>query len=829
MCLKSHLGRTNPRAAMEDIDLEHPSIQRALCRYPDVDASRLHFPSDALEWSEKELDLFVGSGGFLKPKRRKPPTSPRVPRVPQTEAAGSSGYDVPLSKTAVTTPGYAAVPEQALTAWHDNSFWAPYATYMEDVGEKGLRLHAALNKCERFRNVGLKKGAGMTLNSLKEKFKAGILLREFALEMTAQPPSEILSLLWVSLRLELPCAPFMPMYQLLVPDGSNEPVCKGIFGMLMLDTETMSVLEDQKVYEKVATPLREVFRIRKPTGNEGVPKFPRIYPPRGTPFTPTQLYCTTYTIMPSDCAEDAVPGEALLSLMRALPTPQGDVDEERYPLGRDLITYQSPRQKRARLEASLELQDEAKATNVGFQSPKGRRHRAPKALQSSPKVKGDHEPNKDGSLMGFDVTKVLAKMADRSVLLAKNREGEQVALKVLEKHSMWLTPKRKIGFEAEVMQQLKHPGIVNLLQVIEEDERLCLVMEYVPGGDMLQDIIRQGRFLEPHAKRLVRQLGDAMTYVHSRNVVHRDLKPENILLTSNDRETMSVKLELSQRFISDFGISRLTSSSQDCQTYLGSRDYRAPEVVRLGINRKRPSGDQGGYGKPADMWSLGVVVYVMLSGERAFESESKVEVEILKGLWRFAAEVWGAISQDAKDLVKALMQQEPKKRLRACEVLEHPWLIVAANSPGKNWRRSMHLDSGDMYRVIFHPQMVSVCDKVNYKVDLPFTKEPAVAIYANLAKPAGVDECFDVRIFIDPASATCRQHRVLYLFSANNSGHMAVFMVYGATPGLLYSEEISCCGAKKFPALETFAMRGIIGNNVDHSLNLKRCVNRTKT
>lgn len=107
--------------------------------------------------------------------------------------------------------------------------------------------------------------------------------------------------MWVSLRLELPCAPFMPMYQLLVPDGSNEPVCKGIFGMLMLDTETMSVLEDQKVYEKVATPLREAFRIRRPTGNEGVPKFPRIYPPRGTPFTPTQLYCTTYTIMPSDC------------------------------------------------------------------------------------------------------------------------------------------------------------------------------------------------------------------------------------------------------------------------------------------------------------------------------------------------------------------------------------------------------------------------------------------------------------------------------------------------------------------------------------------------
>ena len=84
-------------------------------------------------------------------------------------------------------------------------------------------------------------------------------------------------------------------------------------------------------------------------------------------------------------AEDAAPGEALLSLMRALPTPQAeDRDEDRYPLGRDLITYQSPRQKRARLEARLELR-EVEATDVGFQSPK-RQHRAPKALQSSPRV-----------------------------------------------------------------------------------------------------------------------------------------------------------------------------------------------------------------------------------------------------------------------------------------------------------------------------------------------------------------------------------------------------------------------------------------------------------
>eukprot|EP00440_Ansanella_granifera_P030316 gb/GFBE01032938.1/.p1 GENE.gb/GFBE01032938.1/~~gb/GFBE01032938.1/.p1 ORF type:complete len:226 (+),score=37.44 gb/GFBE01032938.1/:1-678(+) len=172
---------------------------------------------------------------------------------------------------------------------------------MEDVGERGLKLVAALNKCERFRNIGLKKGADFTLGALKEQYRAGILLREFALEMVSTPPSDIMSSLWVSLRLELPCSPFMPMFQTMIPDGSDVPVCKGVFGMLMLNTDTMSVLQDNKIYEQVAEPLRKAFGIPKPTGNEGVPKFPRIYPTRGKPFQPKHFLATAYTIMPSDC------------------------------------------------------------------------------------------------------------------------------------------------------------------------------------------------------------------------------------------------------------------------------------------------------------------------------------------------------------------------------------------------------------------------------------------------------------------------------------------------------------------------------------------------
>jgi len=187
------------------------------------------------------------------------------------------------------------------TVWHEGEYWAPYATYMEDVGERGFRLSAALNKCERFRNIGLQKGAGVTLNDLKQRFGAGILLREFSIEMCAEPPREIMSALWISLRLQLPCSPFMPMYQTVVPNGSDIPVCLAVFGMLMLSTETMTVLNDNNVYEQVAVPLRRAFQLSKPTGQEGVPKFPKLYPVRTAPFRPTKLFQAPYTVMPSDC------------------------------------------------------------------------------------------------------------------------------------------------------------------------------------------------------------------------------------------------------------------------------------------------------------------------------------------------------------------------------------------------------------------------------------------------------------------------------------------------------------------------------------------------
>jgi len=321
--------------------MENPLVAKVLARFPDVAPGSLTFPPEAESWTEKDVELFVGSGGFLKPKKRQVPkvtpppatsqattekapvsapakASAAVDEVPQPRKQREPEEQAPTTadaadnscqpKDETTKVQRVAHPSATVTAaelphtvWHEGEYWAPYTTYMEDVGERGFRLSAALNKCERFRNIGLQKGAGVTLNDLKQRFGAGILLREFSIEMCAEPPREIMSALWISLRLQLPCSPFMPMYQTVVPNGSDIPVCRAVFGMLMLSTETMTVLNDNKVYEQVAVPLRRAFQLSKPTGQEGVPKFPRLYPARGRPFRPTKLLQAPYTVMPSDC------------------------------------------------------------------------------------------------------------------------------------------------------------------------------------------------------------------------------------------------------------------------------------------------------------------------------------------------------------------------------------------------------------------------------------------------------------------------------------------------------------------------------------------------
>merc|ERR1712014_382663 len=149
------------------------------------------------------------------------------------------------------------------------------------------------------------------------------------------------------------------------------------------------------------------------------------------------------------------------------------------------------------------------------------------------------------------------------------------------------------------------------------------------------------------------------------SIIHRDLKPENILLTSNDRDTMRIK-------IGDFGLARKNMRSRECRTFCGTPHYFAPEVINT-FRDKDAGAKKVGYGKQADMWSLGVILYILLSGNPPFEDDGLYE-QICEGKYEFDVDEWTTVSAQAKDFVQRLMTVDPKDRLTIERALNHPWL-----------------------------------------------------------------------------------------------------------------------------------------------------------
>jgi len=259
-------------------------------------------------------------------------------------------------------------------------------------------------------------------------------------------------------------------------------------------------------------------------------------------------------------------------------------------------------------------------------------------------------------------------------LVADRARRELRVLKRINKQAVqnYLTRRKSkvsLKSEVELMRHLQHRGIVRLYEHFETDNYMCLVLEYVPGGDLFSFLLN-GALPEVQARRLFRELCQTVKHLHDQGVVHRDLKPENILLTCNDPAHMHFKL-------ADFGISRRTKRSYECSTFVGSMDYLAPEVWRLrniAAGAPRP-----GYGRAADMWSLGVILYTMLSGVQPFDGslgQDDLGSQVLSGKWDFDVADWRLVSPGAKDLVRSLLRQAPEERLTIDETLAHQWLQV---------------------------------------------------------------------------------------------------------------------------------------------------------
>ena len=240
-------------------------------------------------------------------------------------------------------------------------------------------------------------------------------------------------------------------------------------------------------------------------------------------------------------------------------------------------------------------------------------------------------------------------------LATRISDSAQRAIKVI--------PKRRVKRpelltnEINVMKQIDHPNIIQLYETFEDSQYIYLVLEVCEGGELFDKIIEISHFSEHDACSLFKQVISTISYLHSKHIVHRDLKPENFLFSSTRPDAL-LKLI-------DFGFSRVLGGSQKMNSRSGTCYYVAPEVYR-GLE----------YDDKCDMWSAGVILYMMLAGYAPFDGDTEKEILVsaINDKLTFYDRVWANISGAAKDLLIHLIDKSPQTRYSVVEVLNHPWL-----------------------------------------------------------------------------------------------------------------------------------------------------------
>ncbi|KAL2652157.1 hypothetical protein R1flu_020285 [Riccia fluitans] len=255
----------------------------------------------------------------------------------------------------------------------------------------------------------------------------------------------------------------------------------------------------------------------------------------------------------------------------------------------------------------------------------------------------------------YELGRTLGEGTFAKVKFAKNLEtDESVAIKVLDKekilkHKMVEQIKREIS----TMKLVKHPNIVQLLEVLASKTKIYIVLEFVTGGELFDKIVHQGRLKEDEARKYFQQLINAVDYCHSRGVYHRDLKPENLLLDAQG----NLK-------ISDFGLSALPQQYREdglLHTTCGTPNYVAPEVIN----------DKGYKGATADLWSCGVILYVLMAGYLPFDESNLMT--LYKKIYRadFTCPPW--FSSGARKLILRILEPNPRNRITVPQILENDW------------------------------------------------------------------------------------------------------------------------------------------------------------
>ncbi|KAL0390755.1 UNVERIFIED_CONTAM: CBL-interacting serine/threonine-protein kinase [Sesamum calycinum] len=315
----------------------------------------------------------------------------------------------------------------------------------------------------------------------------------------------------------------------------------------------------------------------------------------------------------------------------------------------------------------------------------------------------------------YEVGRTIGEGTFAKVKFARNSEtGQPVAIKILDKdkvlkHKMAEQIKREIA----TLKLIKHPNVVQLYEVMASKTKIFIVLEYVTGGELFDKIVNNGRMREDEARKYFQQLINAVDYCHSRGVFHRDLKPENLLLDAAG----NLK-------ISDFGLSALSQQVRDdglLHTACGTPNYVAPEVLN----------DRGYDGATADLWSCGVVLFVLLAGYLPFDDSNVMNLYRKISSAEFTCPPW--LSFGAMKLIARILDPNPVKRITVPEILEDEWFRKDYKPPVFDEKEDISLDDVE---AVFK-------DSEGYKKETRFTSKcPANEIVKKIeqaAKTLGFD------------------------------------------------------------------------------------------